>query len=295
MHFCTSCKKQKLVKLTKSFDNFSSCAKCAENKLKTSLYFSPTSLKCEVVSKSELQKTLKDDKLERSDFESCLFYSAKTGRKDLVEVLLDRGINPNSTIFGRSAIIEASENGDEEIVAQLLENGADMNAPDLEGNTAFMFACSNGHFKIAQMLLKHGVCVNARNKQGSTAFLLACTMGQTKIVKLLLAHHADSRVTNFKGQTPLMLASFYGRIQVVKMLIKKADIDINAKDVHQDTALIFAAQRGQQDICQVLIEAGARTNDRNQYNNSAKYYASPKIQFPFHDNVAALICAHLTI
>jgi ankyrin repeat protein len=259
------------------YDSTSACPECAETHWRKNSYFSPTKKQIRCVDLAELTKHLNEDKnkLRDGDLKRCLFYCAKTGRKDLVTVLLNHDIDPNARILGRSSIIEASENGDEEILAQLLASNAhkaDVNAPDIEGNTAFMFACSNGHYNIARMLLKHGVNIDAQNNQGSTAFLLACTMGRTKVVKLLLDHHADCLKSNDKGQSPLMLASFYGHKQVVKMLVGKTDIDVNAKDIHQDTALIFAAQRGQQDICRVLINAGARPDDQNLYNFSAKSY-----------------------
>jgi len=238
---------------------------------------------------------------ENSEYERLLFYCAHKGRKDLATTLLNRGIDPNATILGRNALIGASENGAAELVSELLKFGAELNgskseqeggvASDLEGNTPLMYACGGGFYDIAEMLLKRGADVDVRNKQGSTAFLLSCITGQKNIVKLLLAHGADFRLTNFKGQTPLMLASFYGRAQILKMLLSRTGLDdVNAKDVHEDTALIFAAQRGQQDICQLLIEAGARTSDKNKYNNSAKtYFASAKMEFnKYNDNVATL-------
>lgn len=289
MKLCNGCNKWKLVTLTKRFDTYTSCAQCIEEKYNTPSSCTLTSFFVNCCSLTRLEESLKNEKFDLYEYGRCLFYSAITGRKDLATTLLNRGINPNTTILGRSSLIEASENGEEEIVAELLKHGANMNAADFEGNTPFMFACSNGHFKIAQMLLKHDVRVNPRNKQGSTAFILACMMGRTKIVKLLLSHGADYRLTNFKKQTPLMLASFYGHVQVVKLLLAKKEIDVNAKDFHQDTALIFAAQRGQQDICKVLVKAGARAEDTNLYNNSAKsYYASAKMEFTFNDNIATL-------
>lgn len=288
MQSCSGCQKRTLVALRKRFDATSYCSLCVEDKYDCSSFaFDSIVAKC--CSLVELQSSLKDKKFKPSDYERCLFYATKTGRKDLVATLLNRGTDPNTKILGRSALIEASENGEQKIVAELLKHGADVDAVDCERNSALMFACSNGHFDIVRMLLKHGVSVNFQNKQGSTAFMLGCMMGQSKILELLLSHQANYRLPNLKGKTPLMLASFYGRVHVVKLLLAQHDIDVNAKDIHKDTALIFAAQRGQQDICQALVNAGARANDTNQYNNSAKsYYAGAKMESTFSEKVAAL-------
>lgn len=290
MPFCNCCAQWRLISLKKIYEDFTLCAKCTESKITSPSHFNLTSFLVHCCSLEELETGLNKNKFNDTDHARCLFYSAKTGRKDLVAILLKRGINPNVTILGRTALMEASENGETEIVADLLKHGADMNAPDSDGNTPLGFACGNGHYKIAHMLLKHGVRVNIRNNQGSTAFLSACTVGQKKIVKLLLSYQADFRLTNLQRQTPLMLASFYGHTGVVKILLETKGINVHAQDIHQDTALIFAAQRGHQDICRMLVEAGARVSDRNKYNASALSYASAKMEFLFNNGASIMVC-----
>jgi len=294
MIYCNCCAQWRLISLKKSYEDCTLCAKCTESKSSPS-HFNLTSFLVHCCSLEELEIGFNGNNWSNTDHERCLFYSAKSGRKDLVATLLKRGINPNVTILGQTALTGASENGEFAIVADLLKHGADGNAADFHGNTPLMFACGNGHYKIAQMLLKHGVRVNMRNKQGSTAFLSACTVGQSKIAKLLLSHGADFRLTNLQRQTPLMLASFYGHEKVVKILLQTKGIDVHARDINQDTALIFAAQRrergcqSRREICRMLVEAGARASDRNKYNASALCYATAKVEFLFNTGVASLL------
>lgn len=57
-------------------------------------------------------------------------------------------------------LMEASANGNTEIVKMLLEKGADVDFFDKRGNTALMEASDNGHTAIVKLLLKKGADVD---------------------------------------------------------------------------------------------------------------------------------------
>ncbi|RHN81860.1 putative ankyrin repeat-containing domain-containing protein [Medicago truncatula] len=77
---------------------------------------------------------------------------------DLVEAKMLLNCNPYlakySTFGGLNSPLHfASAKGHNEIVALLLENGADVNSRNYSGQTALMQACRYGHWEVVQTLL----------------------------------------------------------------------------------------------------------------------------------------------
>ena len=83
-------------------------------------------------------------------------------------------------------LIQESFNGDILKVKKILEEGDDINAKDIDGNTALQEAISNGHIDIVKLLLEKGADVNQPNNDGDTAIIHAIHFGDVEIVKLLL-------------------------------------------------------------------------------------------------------------
>ena len=59
---------------------------------------------------------------------------------------------------GQTALMLASSRGREDVVAMLLEAGADVNAQDDDGSTALMCAAEHGCIDVVKMLLAHPDC-----------------------------------------------------------------------------------------------------------------------------------------
>ena len=70
-------------------------------------------------------------------------------------------------------LIEATSNGDLEMVQLLLENGANIEARDQRGETALMMAIRKDDLEMVQLLLEHGANIEARDQRGETALMIA--------------------------------------------------------------------------------------------------------------------------
>ncbi|TVU12898.1 hypothetical protein EJB05_46564, partial [Eragrostis curvula] len=119
----------------------------------------------------------------------------------------------------------AAAKGHHEIAALLLENGADVNARNIYGQTALMQACRFGHWEVVQTLLVFKCNVSKVDSLSSrTALHVAAAGGHVKCVRLLLAAVAgdgDSYVnrTASGGLTALHLAALHGHVDCLHLLI----------------------------------------------------------------------------
>ena len=131
---------------------------------------------------------------------------------------------------------KAAREGHREIVNELLNNHADVNAENKYRFTALMEATLQGHTEIVMELLNHHVDVNAQNDKGITALMYATEHELDKIVIELLNHHADVNIQGNDGFTALMLAASKRHSQFVKLLCNH-NADVNLQDNDGNTAL----------------------------------------------------------
>lgn len=94
---------------------------------------------------------------------------------------------------GRTPVMQAAIDGNDEVLAVLLQYGADINVRDEAGCTPLHRACQYGHKAVAQRLLKsRGVASMAiRDNDGLTPFHTAVKHCQLAIIELLLQSGAD--------------------------------------------------------------------------------------------------------
>jgi ankyrin repeat protein len=114
---------------------------------------------------------------------------------NVARVLLDGGSNieQKGPDFRRSPLLIACEWSRPEVVALLLERGADVNVLDDSDNTALHLACLNADFgePIATVLVNAGVQVSKsiKNKFGRSAFEVA--LGTNGAIAKFLAKHVE--------------------------------------------------------------------------------------------------------
>lgn len=195
--------------------------------------------------------------------ENSFFESIGRGNKEVVDLFLTAGMNPNIKVSqtAMTPLMLATVKGHEEVVNLLLTKGADINAKEKSGNTALMGAVLNNHLNIAKYLIKNGADVNARNDKGLTALFGAAKAGKIEFAKMLLDNKADPNIADTAGEmagcTPLLIAVSEGHLDVVKVLIEKG-ANINAQMANNTTALSLAVMLAHADIEQLLLSSGAK-------------------------------------
>ena len=85
------------------------------------------------------------------------------------------------------ALFWAVNNGNIEVIELLLENEADINLQDKDGNTPLISAVyKNKNIEVIKLLLKHGANPHILNDLDNNALDIACVRGNTKLIKLLI-------------------------------------------------------------------------------------------------------------
>ena len=185
-----------------------------------------------------MRKTIKKNQcvIGPGDGYSLLHAFAKRGRTSVVEFILDNGADPNARDNDNlTPLIRAAIEGHGEMVQLLLERGADIETT-FEGNTALIEATLQNNHEIVKLLIQNGANMEARTKDGHTALHLAAANAYLKIVQTLAGAGAEINTRDNKLITPLMSAALCDKLWMVELLLIKG-ADVEAKDKDGETAL----------------------------------------------------------
>ena len=170
-----------------------------------------------------------------------LTYAISQDRKDLVEVLLRSGANPNAkTASGTLPIFAAL--GNKEILEVLLKGKADPNVLADSGNTPLIEAIQNNNGDATKVLLENGAKAGMVNKAGLSPLEAAGQGYQSDLAELLKAHmpkEADTKqykeysiepVTS-NGTTCSIVDAAKRQMEIHAMLQKQVDAGKMSDDI----------------------------------------------------------------
>ena len=123
---------------------------------------------------------------------------------------LDEGVNVDVRgAQDRTPLHRAVGGNNSDIVAALIERGANVNLSDKGGKTPLHWAAIVGSVECGTVLFRQGDCdLDARNKQGRTACHLASTDGRPEFVSWLIESGADITLLDGAGHTAYDLGKF---------------------------------------------------------------------------------------
>jgi ankyrin repeat protein len=160
-------------------------------------------------------------------------------------------------------LVDAAQQKNQVVLRELLQQGADVNAPAPDGATALHWAAHWDDRETAELLIRAGANARAANRFGVTPLSLACTNGSARMIELLLNAGADPNTTLPEGETALMTAARTGKPEPVDVLLARG-ADVNAKENWRgQTALMWAAAEGHVAVVERLVEAGADLRARS--------------------------------
>ena len=206
---------------------------------------------------------------------TALMNAAQNGYDNIVNILMIVGGDLSKKSHDRNTALNYAA-----------EVEADVNKKDDNGTTPLMFAAKSGYDKVANKLIDAAAKLDTEDSQGKTALMFAALKDQENVAKILIEKGAYVNRTDEFGQTVLYFAAKFGHIDIVHLLIKASD-DIDAQDEWGDTSLMLAAKFGHLDVVNALLDAGASVNAQNQEGMTCLMNAAEK----GYDNIVKVLTA----
>jgi len=204
-----------------------------------------------------------------------LLLAVQNAHLELAVQLLDAGANPNADALGYTVLHS---------LVKVRNPGIGDNEPGPEGSGTLT------SLEFAKQLVAHGADVNFRmtkrpnltntrfNELGATPFLLAAVTADAELMKTLAALGADPLATNNERSTALMAAAGLGTRSpgedagTEEEVLEAMEValgfgaDINAVDIHGETAMHGAAYKNLPRAVKFLADKGARIEVWNTPN-----------------------------
>ena len=166
------------------------------------------------------------------------------------------------------------QDGIHDLVRALLDNGADLSAPDSQGNTPFHLVASQGLVSVFELLLSYSgdipVSLEDENMDQHTPLMLATMNGHLDMVILLMTQGTDPLHPTASGYTALHMAARSGDAEMLQALLAHQTPGlVNTPTVSGQTALHLAAHAGHTDAINILAEHGADIGNKDAFGQTA--------------------------
>lgn len=223
------------------------------------------------------------------------------------ELFFNAGISPKTKYKnGANILLLAIGNDKDGALLELFESkGLKITDTDDLGNTAFDYSATFGNINFLKSLKSKGIKANgtalinaalgtrrssngldvfqyiieeakvnpsSTAEDGATALhIIARKPKQNDIINYLINKGLDANKTDKDGNTALMSASASHEIENAKILAEKTK-NINAKNIHGESALTFAVKNGSAEIVSFLLNQKADAKVTDAKGNNLGYY-----------------------
>lgn len=211
-----------------------------------------------------------------------LHYAAARGMQSLVQLMLDKGVDPN--VIGNrgcTPVFEAVDNNDTAMARMLLERGADIDFRNKFGAAPLSYAVWHSDVQpwVLSWLIANGAAVDFADNDGETPLYSVAQRGALEKAALLLEAGADPD-SRCGTRRPLHAAADDHMAGMVELLLANG-ATVHAKSSDGWTALHYAL-RGSVDaddtsrapVVRMLLEKGANPNARNRFGATPLHFAA---------------------
>lgn len=198
--------------------------------------------------------------------EATSLFSAVQGNQIAVATyMIEQGANTEALDRqGNNALFYAAMFGYEDMVRFLVDKGLHPNSRLWHGDSLIhrLAARGNPHGMI-EFLVELGADPNARNGHGIRAMHVATTTNSTRVVERLLDCGAPVDSRTLDEQTPLHLAAAKGLTDMAAFLVEHG-APVSARDKVRQTPLHLASQAGHREVGELLLDSGAEVTEKDK-------------------------------
>lgn len=182
------------------------------------------------------------------DMAMALDTAAEFGNLMTVDFLLRKGVpvapGSNNQRLYFHALHLAADRGNKEVVAKLLDFGADVNGKNINGRSPLHLAARNGHVRVVEYLLEKGADVKITGDSGDTVLHFAAMSGSEEIVKICLKRGCNINARDHDGRCALHYAyKHFGNFVTMALFLMDHGADFNIHDYKGASVVHLMHQR----------------------------------------------------
>ena len=202
-----------------------------------------------------------------------LHIAATAGRVEIIAFLLQRGADIEArTPGGQTPLFQTVPFGSGQAFDYLLERGAKLDAKDASGKTILQFALAWRRPAMARLILARGFAMDAQGQAAQEMLYEAANAGLGEVVAELIARKVALVVEPRGGTTLLHSAARGGVVELCERLLK-AGASPHERDSHGLTPLHLAAFYGRDAVVSPLLAHGADIEARGRDGRTALHLA----------------------
>ena len=205
---------------------------------------------------------------------SLLYILVQKNYLSCVKEFLRCKANPNikNTNTGLSPLHVAGYNDNIEMIKILLENGAEIDLEDNEGNTPICFCARFGNEKSIKFLKEKGADIYKRNKSKISPIETCIQYGHKKSMEIFLEFGYEINNISQGEMSLLGVATINNNIEIINYFVEKG-ADINLRDGLGYTPIFYSIIAESGYLLKYYLEKGVDINILCKDNNSLLYYS----------------------
>lgn len=225
---------------------------------------------------------------------NLLEWAAVFEQKDIIYLLIKhKNKFSNFDLYINKAFAISISSGNEEIIKNLLDQGADINykCTSCYDQPALQIALNYDYFNLFDFFISKGADISINSSNGRTLLHTVGTTGNIRIAKYLIEQGLDINARDNDGATPIYFATGNANFKMFKLFWDKGT-DPRIKPNDGETILMEAAAGGDTIIINFLLE-----NDfpeliigesmRSSVNNVDNENDTPLMYAVYNDNIEA--------
>lgn len=211
-----------------------------------------------------------------ADQHSSLFRAVVNGHSRIVQLLLTKNARADiRDVYGKKVIHLAAACGHLACLQILIDYLEPEEIQDFDNQmcTALHWACYTNHPACCESLLKNDLFSSLTGNAFSPVHC-ASYAGSVKCLEILINHYGEKVVhlKDFRKRYPLHIAALQGHTHCAKYLLDQ-NAEVNALDEDKRTPFIAAAQLGQNEVLELLLNYQVDKGYQDVFGNTALHWA----------------------